>query len=212
MRQIVSDWNIASGPRLTATDRRSQILAAAMELFSERGFHGARTRELARRAGVSEALLFRHFPTKEALIRAILANVTDRYLRMEAKIRGAPPREALISLADLVLSSLLENPAVFRVVFFGVMEKPQFAREFYRSFLSRMLTLEARLFRRAFADGKRTSIPASRVDPRVVARSFHGSLLFYNVAGAIVRIEPLPKNPRALAESIVNIYLPEGRS
>jgi len=212
MRQGVLDWNISPGPRLTATDRRSQILAAAMELFSERGFHGARTRELARRAGVSEALLFRHFPTKEALIRAILENVTERYLRMEAKIRGAPPREALISLADLVLSSLRENPAVFRVVFFGVMEKPQFAREFYRSFLSRMLTLEARLFRRAFAEGKGTSIPASQVDPRVVARSFHGSLLFYNVAGAIVRIEPLPKNPRALAESIVNIYLPEGRS
>jgi AcrR family transcriptional regulator len=210
MRSAVSNWDISTASRLTATDRRSQILAAAMELFSERGFHGTKTRDLARTAGVSEALLFRHFPTKEALIHAILENVTERYLRMEAKIRGIPPREALIALAEVVLSSLRENPKIFRVVFFGVLEKPEFAREFYRSFLSRMLTLESRLFRRAFAT-KRASLPASRIDPRVVARSFHGSLLFHNLAGAILRVEPLPRNPRALAESIVSLYLPEGR-
>ena len=39
--------------RLNATDRRAQILAAALEVFADRGFHGARTRELAKRAGVA---------------------------------------------------------------------------------------------------------------------------------------------------------------
>src|SRR2546426_9605826 len=57
---------------LPAGDRRSQILAAALQIFSEQGFHGTRTRELAERAGVSEALVFSHFPTKESILRAIL--------------------------------------------------------------------------------------------------------------------------------------------
>src|SRR5207237_1659819 len=61
--------------RLPAGDRRNQILAAALEIFGEQGFHGTRTRELAERAGVSEALVFHHFPTKEALIRAIFDQV-----------------------------------------------------------------------------------------------------------------------------------------
>ena len=41
-----------------------------------------------------------------------------------------------------------------------------------------------------------------------MARSFHGSLLFYNLAGAVARIEPLPRDPKALAEAIVSVYLP----
>jgi AcrR family transcriptional regulator len=54
------------------TDRRCQsILDAVRDVFAERGFDGTTTRELARAAGVSEALLFRHFPTKERLYAAV---------------------------------------------------------------------------------------------------------------------------------------------
>jgi len=210
MRSNVWNGDAPAGARMKAGDRKNQILVAAMELFSEHGFHGSRTRDLARRAGVSEALLFRHFPTKEALIRAILEGAAARFLRMESTIRAIPPREALVSLAEHVLTNLRDNPKVFRVLFFGVMEKPQIAEEFYRTFLSKILALEARLFKRALAGSKaRRALPASQADPRLVARSFHGSLLFYNLAGAVIRVEPLPRDTRALAESIVNLYLPE---
>ena len=193
--------------RLAAGDRRSQILAAALEVFSEQGFHGTRTRELAERAGVSEALVFRHFPTKDAIIRAIfdLIDFEERVRVMEDRFSRMPPREALVSLAEHVLTNLRDQPDVFRVVFFGVLETPKLAGRFYRLFLSRILTLESQLFARAFA-GRRGGVA---VDCDVIARSFHGSLLFYNITGAVVRMEPLPRNPKALATSIVNLYLPE---
>jgi TetR/AcrR family transcriptional regulator len=194
--------------RLSSRDRKSQILAAAMELFSDRGFHATRTRELAERAGVSEALIFRHFPTKEALIRAILelVGLEERVHEMEERLEKIPAREGLRAIAEEVLTSLRDKPEIFRLVFFGILETPKLASEFYRKFLSRLLALETRLFQRAFAEG---NYPAGRVDPDIVARSFHGSLLFYNLAGAIIRIEPLPKHPKVLAEAIVNLYLPE---
>ena len=196
--------------RLRADDRRSQILAAAFEVFSERGFHGTRTRELAHRAGVSEALVFRHFPTKESLIRAIIDSVglDEHVSQMEDRFRDMAPREALTALAEHVLTHLREQPYVFRVVFFGILETPELAGDFYRRFLSRLLALETRLFERAFAE-RRGKARGKAVDPAVVARSFHGSLLFYNIAGAIVRIEPLPRDPRGLAEALVGVYLPE---
>jgi len=213
MRTMTANGDSPGTGRMRASDLKNQILVAAMELFSERGFHGSRTRDLARMAGVSEALLFRHFPTKEALIRAILQDASDRFLRMESSIRAIPAREALVSLAEHVLTNLRDNPKVFRVLFFGVMEKPRFAGVFYRTFLAKILALETRLFRRAFVEAKtRRSIPAATADLRVVARSFHGSLLFYNLAGAVIRVEPLPRNTRALAESIVNLYLPEAKA
>ena len=59
--------------RLTAEERRTAIVEATTKVFAENGFHGTTTRELARAAGVSEALLYKHFPSKESLFTAILA-------------------------------------------------------------------------------------------------------------------------------------------
>jgi len=53
-------------------DRRQDILTAAMELFAKKGFRGTTTRDLATQAEVNEAIIFRHFNTKEELYSAIL--------------------------------------------------------------------------------------------------------------------------------------------
>src|SRR3712207_527601 len=53
--------------RMAADERRQQIVAVAMRLFSERGFRGTTTKEIAQAAGVSEAIISRHFATKDEL-------------------------------------------------------------------------------------------------------------------------------------------------
>src|SRR5262252_4325780 len=57
---------------MAGEQRRLQILRIAMRLFSQRGFRGTTTKEIALAAGVSEAMVFRHFATKEELYSAIL--------------------------------------------------------------------------------------------------------------------------------------------
>src|SRR5947207_4827232 len=57
--------------KLSGAQRRVAITHAAQRVFAEKGFHGTTTRALAEAAGVSEALLFKHFPTKQALFAAI---------------------------------------------------------------------------------------------------------------------------------------------
>lgn len=61
--------------RLTAKDRKALILANARAIFAQSGYEAARTQEIARCSGVSEALMYRHFPSKEALYRAVLREV-----------------------------------------------------------------------------------------------------------------------------------------
>src|SRR3982751_2999385 len=58
--------------RMAGEERRQQIVRIAMRLFSQRGFRGTTTREIAQAAGISEAMVFRHFATKEELYAAIL--------------------------------------------------------------------------------------------------------------------------------------------
>src|SRR5579872_4556577 len=62
----------ATGSRLAATDRRRQLLETALDLFSRKGFEGTTTKEIAASAGVTEAIIFRHFPSKQALYTAVL--------------------------------------------------------------------------------------------------------------------------------------------
>jgi AcrR family transcriptional regulator len=59
-------------PRLTGEARKEAIVQAVRDVFAEKGFDGTTTRELAKAAGVSEALLYKHFPSKESLYAAML--------------------------------------------------------------------------------------------------------------------------------------------
>lgn len=56
----------------TAEERRESLLVAAMPVFAEKGYHAAPTTEIARDAGISQAYLFRLFPTKEELFIAVI--------------------------------------------------------------------------------------------------------------------------------------------
>ena len=59
-------------PRLTGEVRKEAIVQAVRDVFAEKGFDGTTTRELAKAAGVSEALLYKHFPSKQSLYAAML--------------------------------------------------------------------------------------------------------------------------------------------
>lgn len=61
-----------TGTRMTGDERREQILQIAIKLFSQYGFRGTTTKKIAETAGVSEAMVFRHFASKDELYHAIL--------------------------------------------------------------------------------------------------------------------------------------------
>lgn len=61
--------------RIPSEERRVLILAASRRVFSRHGYDGAKTLQIAREAGVSEALVYRHFPSKLALYRAVLRQI-----------------------------------------------------------------------------------------------------------------------------------------
>ena len=67
--------------RLTADARRQSILDAARAVFARHGFHGAGTSEIARRAGCSEPMLYKHFASKQALFAAVLDDATSQLKR-----------------------------------------------------------------------------------------------------------------------------------
>lgn len=98
----------------TADERREDVLRAAMEVVGPRGLYGTPTMDVARAAGISQAYLFRLFPTKTELFVAVLGRsfeqIRDALAQAAANARaeGRPVKEAMAE----AYTELLQDPAV----------------------------------------------------------------------------------------------------
>jgi AcrR family transcriptional regulator len=110
--------------RLTAEERRESILVAGRAVFLEQGLNGARTRTIAERAGITEAVLYRHFESKEEIFEAAVLEplrgmLDDLLERSRALLAGEEARPRLVMrLESLWLERLAEivpllGPALF---------------------------------------------------------------------------------------------------
>jgi TetR/AcrR family transcriptional regulator len=114
--------------------RRRQILDVAAELFSQRGFAGTTTRQIAAAVGTSETVLFRHFPTKESLYAAILEHrvssaEVEHWLADLRTIAERGDDEALFAaVVKAVLRSHRENATYHRLMLFAALEDRELAR------------------------------------------------------------------------------------
>ncbi len=108
--------------RLSAADRRTAILAAALEVFSERGFHGASLEDVAARGGVSKALIYEHFDSKRELERALLEmHVHELLGRVTAAIASADGEEERLRAGiEAFLAFVEERPVGWRLLFRNV--------------------------------------------------------------------------------------------
>ena len=115
-------------PRLSSDDRRRQLLSHAIALFSRHGFSGTRTKDIAAACGVSEAILYRHFATKEDLYHAILdtheaAAGTDEWL---AEMRAIAERRDdlgfIRSIFMQILKSFREDTTFHRLMLYAGLE------------------------------------------------------------------------------------------
>jgi AcrR family transcriptional regulator len=137
---------MAKHTRMSNEDRRQVILKAARELFARTGLEGARTAELARAAGVSERLLYKHFPSKEALHKAALTSLTDEIIAEARQVIALESSTStLVLLTHFLVSQLLshspERDAFMRLAVRSMAGDGEFAR-FGRK---QMVVIEAKL-------------------------------------------------------------------
>lgn len=84
------------------TPRQKELLDLALDLTREVGISGLTVRGLAQRAGFTEAALYRHFPSKQALLVALVGRIEERFLGRILEAAGPPERPARERLADVV--------------------------------------------------------------------------------------------------------------
>ncbi|ALE07527.1 hypothetical protein AL755_21970 [Arthrobacter sp. ERGS1:01] len=97
--------------RLSADDRRAEISGAARSLFATNGYHATTTRELARAAGVSDALLYRHFANKRDLLDFVVTQAIETFSSLPPLERMAalPTEQLLLRLGRGFLERITAN-------------------------------------------------------------------------------------------------------
>jgi AcrR family transcriptional regulator len=112
--------------RLPAAERRATLIAAASELFAERGYDHASLDELAARAGVTKVIVYRHFASKRDLYLELLAAYRDELLRTLAQGMAAagPLAERVPRVADAWFAYVETNPFAWTMLFQDVTGDP----------------------------------------------------------------------------------------
>jgi AcrR family transcriptional regulator len=166
--------------RLPSSDRKKQILNVATELFAGHGYNGVTTRQIAEAAGITEAIVFRHFESKEELYWEVLSlksAAQDWKKRLEEILSS--DMEALEMLATIARERLEQNaqdPAKIRLLMFSALENHRLSERFYKLHIAELYEMIATFIRNQMEEGK-----LRRFDPLIAARSFVGMVFHHSL-------------------------------
>ncbi|MBI5482907.1 MAG: TetR/AcrR family transcriptional regulator [Deltaproteobacteria bacterium] len=101
---------------MTKSDKREEVVRAALELIAENGFHGAPMAMIAERANVGAGTIYRYFENKDVLINELYQDLEERMypVILERYEPDNPIRERFLHLGTELLRYFIENPLDFR--------------------------------------------------------------------------------------------------
>ncbi|MDT7806669.1 MAG: hypothetical protein QOJ70_482 [Acidobacteriota bacterium] len=195
----------APGGRMAADERRLQIAQVAMRLFSERGFRGTTTKEIAQAAGVSEAIIFRHFATKEELYTAIIdykgcAGLGASPVAREAEqpafveklcgfageaIEARDDRAVFCGVALSMLEQHQSDPDFLRLLMYLALENHSLAQIFWDKNVRVLYEFLGGYVRRRQREGAFRD-----VDPNTAVRVFLGTIIHHSLSNLLWDKDP----------------------
>jgi AcrR family transcriptional regulator len=174
--------------------------------FGTRGFRGTTTRDIAARVGITEAALYRYFPSKEAIYAAILDEriaAPDPLEALEPFARAGEDREVFTRLALALIHSVETDPSFLRLLLYSALEGHEMARPFQERRVRRLRDFLTRYIERRTAEGAFRA-----VDPSLGARAFIGMVVDHLIVRQVFgQREEYPQPPEQVAATFVAIFL-----
>jgi AcrR family transcriptional regulator len=200
----------AKRKRIPSADRRKQILGVARRLFSQKGFRGTTTREIAELAGMNEAILFRHFRGKDTLYWAVIEEMSrtvDSRKELQETIarRGAAKNdeEFFTRIAEGVLDRADRRPALVRLLYFCALERHTLYRRFFRTYVTASWDVLAKYIRSRMRAGE-----FRNMNPMLAARTFTGMVGHYYVMQNLFGAKEFQRfDDRTVCRSLARIWL-----
>jgi TetR/AcrR family transcriptional regulator len=197
----------AKRKRLHAVDRRKLVLEAALSVFAKKGYAGATTREIAAAAGVTEAIIFRHFPNKQDLFRAVLDLRCGARLQTWLDVlRGQMGRNDDVAVLRTVATGALQcyrdNLDYERLLLFAALEGHEVGLAHNREFtIPIMAELTEYLIRRQREGAMRECCP------ELILVALAGAAHYYGVQTGMFGLSAGDHTDQEVVETMIHIIL-----
>ena len=196
--------------RMRRDDRKRQLLEEAKQLFVRHGYQSTTTEKIARAAGVSEPVLYRHFPSKKVLFLEVLQEIREATLERWRTSNGAAaePLARLHAIMNLYLGSTREHALEYRIMHRTLVETDdEEIQAFLRSFYLDNEMLLADVIR----DGQARGVFREGLDPRVGAWGLIHAALGYTLTQplGIPVYEDADYLPRAIESLVQSLVEPK---
>jgi AcrR family transcriptional regulator len=200
MRKLSSK---SPSPRIPAAARKASIIRSAAAIFGEKGFNGTKTREIAARAGVSEALIFKHFPSKKDLYAAILTEkspLPGLLQRIKTLAEQRKDVEVFTMIAETIVGGA-PDPNLMRLILFSALESHELSDMFFQNHIRHFYDVLASYIEQRIEDGAFQPVP-----PLVAARAFMGMLIYHRLLTVLFRA-PLTQEPKDIVHTFVTVFM-----
>ena len=167
---------------MAGDERREQLCRIAMRLFSERGFRGTTTKEIASAAGISEAVIFKHFANKDELYAAILDHkacsqpISDPFTEIADNMAQKDDFGVFYKMALNALNHHEGDSDFLRLMLHSALEGHELAQMFFENFITRIYDFLGGYIRQRQQDGV-----FREVEPRVIVRAFIGMFVHHSL-------------------------------
>ncbi|MEC4891306.1 MAG: TetR/AcrR family transcriptional regulator [Nitrospira sp.] len=192
-----------SRARRSSPERQASLIQAATGLFAKKGFNGTTTKEIAKAAGISEALVFKHFPTKRALYAAILAEkvtVNELLGAIEESAKKRDDRRVFTLIASYRIRPGVD-PTLLRLLLFSALEGHELSDMFFGKHHKVFYDHLAAYIRQRIDDGA-----FRQVDPLLAARAFIGMVVHHRLLHEIFGV-PMDRSYDDTVSTYVEIFL-----
>lgn len=191
--------------RMTGEKRREQIVGVAAGLFAKKGFKGTTTREIAVKARISEAVIFKHFARKEDLYKAIIdrscSDGKGQLLLLNA-IKDKKGKDMFKGVADYLLDFHQKDQSFMRLLTFSALEKQNLSELFLRTKGLEVFEFLSKRISELIKEGV-----LRKVDPDVAARAFMGMVLYHSFSQELYGLKKYYKWPNGyVAGNFVDIF------
>ena len=152
-----------------------KVVGAAVRLFARNGYHGTSTRELARKAGVSENTLFRHFASKEDLFWSALRSCSAPLLQSDviARVRSGESLQAVLpEIIEALSETATRRPEVLRLFSIAFVELESKAEAQCKPILSPILSEVCDYLAESVARGEILDVDPSLLAASLTATAF----------------------------------------
>ncbi len=186
-------------------DTREKILDAGLKLFSKKGFLGATTKEIAKKAGVAELTLFRHFSSKDKLFEEMIQSYSflPALKDLLPGLKDLAYEDALYQIGRAFLMRLSERSDLIKIMHSEIHLYPAKVKEIYHNIIDEVFRTLASYFRDLQGRGI-----LREFQPELGARAFLGMLFsYFNAQEIMMRKQHMPSDTEQVIREYAGLFV-----